>query len=223
VKRLGLLIFLAACGGAGQPAATATAPAAAATPPPVTAAAPAVTATTDSAAPAGALAPQGDPAPPSNPAPPAPAPPATAPTEEEDETKILELEAIGPLRWNMTGAEMVKHLGAPQKKSKGSYEGATGAYASWWSWPGVGAGMVSDKPAGPWVARSIQVSAPRKLATKAGIRIGSTRKEVEAKYKRGSMDQGEPESFLVGSPYGGMYFWFKDGVVKEIGLGIFAF
>jgi len=118
---------------------------------------------------------------------------------------------------------MVKHLGAPQKRSKGSYEGATGAYASWWSWPGVEVGMVADKPAGPWKARSIQVSAPIKLATKAGIRIGSPRKDVLAKYKPGSMDQGDPESLVVGSPYGGMYFSFKDDVVTEIGIGIFAF
>ena len=153
-----------------------------------------------------------------------PAPAETKPAApEEDETKILDLEAIGPLRWNMTGAEMVKHLGAPQKKWPESYEDATGAYASWWSWPGVEVGIVAAKPAGPWKARSIQVSAPRKFATKAGIRIGSTRKEVEAKYRRGSMDQGGPDSFLVGSPYGGMYFSFKDGVVTELGIGIFGF
>lgn len=225
MTRFGLVIFfLVACGGPGRAPAT--------PPAPVASAAPAG----DPVAPAGnPAAPAGNPAAPAgNPA--APAEEATvgagsgeagaaagAAAAEEDETQILEVEAIGPLQFGSRGTDLVKHLGAPKTKSPGSYEGATGGYVSWWSWPGVGATMVAGKPTGPWLARSIQVSAPSKLATKAGIRIGSSRKEVEAKYQRGSMDQGEPESFLAGSPYGGMYFTFKDGVVTEIGLGVFAF
>ena len=206
-----------ACGGAGRAPASA----------PVAQASSATTTATTSPAPAPTPSPA--PAPTPSPAPAPPSPAAGTPAEagdaagEEDETKILDVEAIGPLRFGSSGAQLVKHLGAPKTKSPGGYEGATGAYNSWWSWPGVGASMVADKPTGPWLARSIQVSAPSKLATKAGIRIGSTRKEVEAKYRRGSMDQGEPGSFLAGSPYGGLYFTFKDDVVTEIGLGVFAF
>jgi len=209
--RLGLVIFLVACSGPGR------APASAAAPTPSNPAAPARGSAVPAPAPAGTPAEatgsgsnatdtaQGD------------------ASGEEDETQILGLEAIGPLRFDSSGPELVKHLGAPRAKSPPILEGATGAYYSSWSWPGVAAGMAADKPPGPWKARSITVSAPSKLATKAGIRIGSSRKEVEAKYRRGSMDQGAPETLLVGSPYGGMYFTFKNGVVTEIAIGVFAF
>jgi hypothetical protein len=142
---------------------------------------------------------------------------------EESETKILEVEAIGPLRFGASDAEIQKAMGPPADQSPPEEEGATGGYYSAWSWPGVTLGMTADKPGGPWKARSIEVAAPSKLATRAGIHIGSTRAEVEARYRPGQMDRKEPESFLAGSPYGGLYFTFKDGVVTSMAIGVFAF
>jgi len=142
---------------------------------------------------------------------------------EESETKILDVEAIGPLRFGATDAEIQKALGPPADQSPPEEEGATGGYYSAWSWPGVTLGMTADKPGGPWKARSIEVAAPSKLATRAGIHIGSTRAEVEARYRPGQMDRKEPESFLAGSPYGGLYFTFKDGLVTSMAIGVFAF
>jgi hypothetical protein len=83
--------------------------------------------------------------------------------------------------------------------------------------------MVAEKTSGPWRVRRIGVSAPSKYATKEGIRIGSTRKEVEAKYQKSKSDSGEPDAMLVGSPYGGLLFTFKDGVVTGMSIGVFAF
>jgi hypothetical protein len=142
---------------------------------------------------------------------------------EESETKILDVEAIGPLRFGAGDAEILKLMGPPADQSPPEEEGATGGYYSAWSWPGVTLGMTADKPGGPWKARSIEVAAPSKLATKAGIHVGSTRAEVESKYRPGQMDRHEPESLLVGSPYGGLYFTFKDGLVTSMAVGVFAF
>lgn len=142
---------------------------------------------------------------------------------EEDDTRILDDEAIGPLRFGASDAEILELLGAPKDRSPAVLEGATGAYYSSWSWPGVTLGMMADETHGPWKARLIEVTAPSKLATKAGIRIGSSRTEVEARYRRGQMDRGEPEELLVGSPYGGLFFTFKDGVVTSMSIGVFAF
>jgi hypothetical protein len=143
--------------------------------------------------------------------------------DAEDSTKIVELEAFGPLRFGATEAEIRKVLGAPKERSKPTLEGATGGYYSAWSWAGADADMVADKASGPWRARRIGVSAPSKYATKEGIRIGSTRKEVEAKYKKSKSDSGDPDSLLVGSPYGGLLFMFKDGVVTAMSIGVFGF
>ena len=78
---------------------------------------------------------------------------------------------------------LVKALGAPRSKTPPGEEAAYGAIVRSWSWPGVDATMVSNQKTGQWRARSIIVRAPIKLATKAGVRIGSTRKQVEARYK----------------------------------------
>jgi hypothetical protein len=143
--------------------------------------------------------------------------------EYAESTKIIYEEAFGGLRFDIDGAAARKLLGAPKQKTEPDIEGATGSYYSYWTWPGVAMGMVANEATGPWRARTVEIKAPSQLATKAGIRIGSARKAVEAKYLGNKYAQGSPESLVVGSPYGGLVFEFENDVVTSMSIGIFAF
>jgi hypothetical protein len=84
--------------------------------------------------------------------------------------------------------------------------------------------MVSEKRSGTKSVESISLTAPCTMATKRGIRIGSTEQTVRKAYKKDwnredSICAGE---FVGGSIYGGIIFQFKDGKVSRIFLGAAA-
>ena len=89
--------------------------------------------------------------------------------------------------------------------------------------------MRIDKPAGIttlfWpCAYSITLAAPCTLATKRGIRIGSTEQEVKKAYKKdwNKEDSTSSGRFVAGSIYGGIVFEFQNGKVSRIFLGAAA-
>jgi len=141
--------------------------------------------------------------------------------EVDEQYKILASEAIGPLHYGADDVEIRKHLGEPKKKDKAVLEAATSEYWSKWTWVGVTADMMAEQTAGPWQVRRIEVKAPSKLATKAGIHVGSSRKDVEARYA-GQLDRKEPGAWIVGSSYGGLLFTFQGDAVASISIGAFA-
>jgi len=144
-----------------------------------------------------------------------------------DTDTLLDVEAIGPLRWGMPEAEAIKHLGgAPSAKTKPIEEGATGEFYSKWTWKAAGAelDMTSEKRSGPTKIRLIHVEAPSTFATARGIKIGDSLAKVTAAYPKSDEGSDDPTQFLVGSPYGGLLFVLKDEeTVSEIVLGPMAF
>jgi hypothetical protein len=111
---------------------------------------------------------------------------------------------------------------------------------STWTFDGLEVTMVKQDTS--YLVSSIGVKPPSKAATSRGIHLGSTRAEVEASYQpakdgmgaEDKSDEGrtrssaaggakdDDRSMLVGSPYGGELFTFKNGVVVEIFLGPMA-
>jgi hypothetical protein len=83
--------------------------------------------------------------------------------------------------------------------------------------------MVSKKRGGKKVVESIILTAPCALATKQGIRIGSTEQEVKKVYKKDwNREDSSQDSFVAGSVYGGIIFQFHNGKVNQIFLGAAA-
>ncbi len=141
-----------------------------------------------------------------------------------DSDKLLDVEAIGPLTYGLPQAAVIKELGTPKKKTAPEEEGATGEFASTWTYPSLTLDMVSVTRTGAAKVRLITVTAPSTYATKRGIKIGSTRAEVEAAYPKADEGGDDPTQFLVGSQYGGLLFVFKQkDVVGEVVLGPMAF
>lgn len=140
-----------------------------------------------------------------------------------DADTILTTEAIGPLTIGMTDAAATKVLGRTKQTTPSQEEGATGEFASDWSWPGVTLGMAGDKRTGPVKVRSITVEAPSTYATRRGIKIGSSLAEVGRAYPKSDEGSDDPTLFLVGSPYGGLLFETKADVVVKIFLGAMVY
>lgn len=141
----------------------------------------------------------------------------------EADFTLYNSESLGPLHAGMSDKEIVAALGKPKKKAKPQEEGATGAWVSTWTWSDASAVMTGDNKTGPTQARNVEVHGASKLATKKGIRIGSTRAEVEKAYPRSADDKAQPNSYLAGSMYGGLRFALENNRVAAIEIGAFAF
>jgi len=152
-------------------------------------------------------------------------PDATVPDASDDpDFSFYDGEAIGPLHVKMTDKELIAVLGKPRSRQKPSEEGATGEWVGSWTWAGASALVVSDTRNGPRTARDVSVIAPSTYATKRGIHLGSTRPDVERVYPRSPEDQQQdPDSYVVGSVYGGLLFTFAHDRVTSISIGVFAF
>jgi hypothetical protein len=152
-------------------------------------------------------------------------PDAAVPDASDDpDFSFYDGEAIGPLHVRMTDNELIAVLGKPRSRQKPSEEGATGEWVGAWTWVGASALMVSDTRNGPRTARDVSVIAPSTYATKRGIHLGSTRADVERLYPRSPDDQQQdPDSYVVGSVYGGLLFSFAHDRVTSISIGVFAF
>lgn len=152
------------------------------------------------------------------------APGVDTPPDADETFKLLESETFGGIGNAAPGADVIKVLGPPKKKSKPVVEGATGNYVSTWDWPSASAIMTSETDHGPWIERNLSIGKSSKLETSRHIKIGSSRAEVEAAYPRSDDDQkDDPNRYLAGSMYGGVMFTFEKDKVVAISMGPFAF
>lgn len=130
-------------------------------------------------------------------------------------------ETLGGVRAEASEAEVAKLLGAPQSKSAPVEEGATGELVSTWSWPnGVEASMTATSATGAATLRMLIASGSSTLQTSKGIRVGSSRQEVDAAYGAAANPAHSTEDFvLVGEMLDGLRIRLVDGKVTSISLG----
>ncbi len=155
--------------------------------------------------------------------------------------KLLAAESIGKIRHEQKAADLIKLYGEPKSKGKAEMWEAIGEWVEEWKYPalGVSVKMSSEKKDGPKKVLMVTAGKGCELATGRGIKIGSTRAEVQKAYGdvqekvpgEGPAKPGDPkpepaekgkkeeDSFVAGTIYGGLIFSFKDGKVSEILLG----
>ena len=142
------------------------------------------------------------------------------------DSDLLAGERIGILRIGLHEADLKKSIDCDLKRGPETLWGADGAYHQTWQCPACGLklGMVSEKRGGMKSIESITLTVPCTLATKRGIRIGSTEQEVKKAYKKdwNKEDSTQSGSFVAGSIYGGVIFQFQDGKVSRIFFGAAA-
>lgn len=145
----------------------------------------------------------------------------TAPVIVDGEL-MLDPEGIGDLRLGMKAAEVVALMGEPSKKSGIDEEGATGDFVQSWDYPskGLGIGMAAPSAKGPWSLSNLTANADCPMPGPWGLKIGSTRAEVEKIYgKAFDPDFTDADQFVAGSVYGGVFYGFTDGKVSSIFIG----
>lgn len=142
------------------------------------------------------------------------------------DSDLLARERIGSLRIGLLESDLKKTIDCDLKRGPETLWGADGAYHQTWqcSACGLKLGMVSEKRGGMKSIESITLIAPCTLATKRGIRIGSTEQEVRKAYRKDWNREHNTQSgsFVAGSIYGGIIFQFQEGKVNEIFLGAAA-
>jgi hypothetical protein len=148
----------------------------------------------------------------------APPDPSTDP-----DTSYYDQESLGLLHARMTDRDAIAALGKPSKRGKPWNEAATGSWVTTWTWPDATVDLAGDHENGPWTARDVSIGGASTFATRRGIHLGSTRAEVERTYPQADWPQQHPDRYLVGSPYGGILFFFADDKVVGISIGVFAF
>lgn len=143
-----------------------------------------------------------------------------------DPFALMKAEAIGPLRLGMPIKQLPALPGCKPKLGPEQLWGADGAYHQDWDAPSCGLhlNLVSDKPKQPKTIFSIRITAPNKLASKRGIKVGST--EAQARKAYGAAYNGEEsqagQTLVFGSIYGGLICTLNKGKVSEIFLGAAA-
>ena len=141
-------------------------------------------------------------------------------------SNLLTEERIGCLRIGLSEGDLKKSLSCELKRGPENLWGADGAYHQTWQCAscGLNLGMFSEKRRGSKAIESITLTSPSTLSTKRGIRIGSSEKEVRKAYRAlwNREDSKASGSFVAGSIFGGMIFYFQDGKVREIFLGAAA-
>ena len=139
---------------------------------------------------------------------------------------LLAEERIGSLRIGLHESDLKKSIDCVLERGPETLWAADGAYHQTWQCPACGLklGMVSEKRGGMKSIESITLTAPCTMATKRGIRIGSTEQAVRKAYKKdwNKEDSTQSRSFVAGSIYGGIIFQFQDGKVNRIFLGAAA-
>ena len=138
----------------------------------------------------------------------------------------LENESLGKLKLGQKAAEVTTLIGKPESKGKDTEWGATGEWVQEWTFKkqGLTLNLASEKKGGAKTVLMITAEAPCSLATKRGIRIGSTSAEVTKAY--GDVQDKEQseagKTFVAGSVYGGVIFSFTGGKVSQIFIGAAA-
>lgn len=146
----------------------------------------------------------------------------TLPAADDPSTK----DALGSLALGQKQADVIKFLGQPKSKGKDIEWEALGEHVQEWNYPAqdLTLNMNSIKQGGKKTILTISAGPRCTLATKRGIKIGSTLAEVKKAYGQWEdTESGEPgKLFVAGSMYGGILFHFKNGKVSEIFFGAAA-
>lgn len=135
-------------------------------------------------------------------------------------------ERIGTLRIDQPEAEVKKAVTCALKRGRDTKQAADGAYHQEWTYAdcGLTLDMVSAKKGGTKAVASIAVTAPSALASKRGIRIGSSQQEASKAYKAfwNKEESQSYDGFVAGSIFGGLMFRFENGKVSQMFLGAAA-
>lgn len=139
---------------------------------------------------------------------------------------VLRSESLGAARMGLSAPEVAKAFPGKWKRGAEQRWEADAAWHQKWTLPGQGLvlDMVSEEKGGTKEVASITVTAPSPLATKKGIRIGSSERDVQMAYQEiwNKEESREFDCFVAGSVYGGLLFHFQNGKVSEIFLGAAA-
>jgi hypothetical protein len=120
---------------------------------------------------------------------------------------------------------VIDNIGYPEKTGDEVYWGATGTFIQNWDYPSLGVflELESESQGGDKRVKSITIIQPSNFKTAQGIGIGSEMSLVQDKYSKIiNADDFDESTFIVGSIYGGIIFYFTDGVVSKIFLGAAA-
>ncbi len=149
-------------------------------------------------------------------------------TAQEAGDVLLAKENLGGIKIGQTEKGLTAILGQPKSKSKALLEEATGEYIQNWSYPdkGLTVRLSSESAKSARSVAGFTATEKCRLATTAGIKIGSTKAEVVKAYgafeDKESKGTAEEDGFIAGSIYGGIIFTFKNGRVSEIFFGAAA-
>lgn len=142
---------------------------------------------------------------------------------EPDPFFLVKNEHLGGIKLGTLQARLPVFSNCTLKKGPAELWGADGLYHQKWDYPdcGMSFDMTSDQAESTKTVFSITIKAPSRWATKRGIRIGSSEKDLRKAYaKEYNAEESQPGQVLVfGTVYGGMIVYLKGGYVKEIFLG----
>ncbi|MFD0892201.1 hypothetical protein KBB96_12285 [Luteolibacter ambystomatis] len=145
--------------------------------------------------------------------------------DEKIAANLGKTEALGKLTLDQKATDVEKLLGAPDSKSKAVHEeGGSGDWVETWKYAKQGIELRMGAQGKKEVKRILLITASPacKLATARGIKIGSTKEEVEKAYKDVKAKDAsfaEKDTFVVGSISPGLVFTFKDSKVNGILFG----
>jgi hypothetical protein len=148
-----------------------------------------------------------------------------SPATAGDDFAAMKKERIGGLGIGTPAAAAIKALGKPSSKGKIELQEADGNYVQTWTYAdkGVELGLSSAKRGGPQTIDWMTIKGSSTLKTAKGIGLGSTVAEVARAYgAEKNAEESSPESFVVGSMYGGVIFRLAKDKVTEIFLGAAA-
>lgn len=163
------------------------------------------------------------PAPAAPDAPTAPTTPDAAAASTETEPAADEGETVGPIREGMSAEDVIGVLGEPTEKPGFVLMEATGEYVSDWPWPDKDltlSMMATDEAGAGASVGGITCGKSCAFGLPHGLKIGSSRAEVEAVYGD-NFDKGSTDEnlFVAGSVYGGSFYSFEAGKVVGIFIG----
>lgn len=142
------------------------------------------------------------------------------------EEKPFEGDGLGKLTLGQKDEEVLLILGKPESKGISLFWEATAEWVQEWQYAahGLSVKMATPTKAGRQAVLAITAFRACPLATKRGIKIGSTEAEVRRAYKdvESTEESKAGETFVAGSIYGGVIFTFKKGKVSEIFIGAAA-
>lgn len=156
-------------------------------------------------------------------APAAPSTPEPVPSTADAEATQETAETVGPIRQGMSAEDAVAALGEPTEKPGFVLMEATGEYVSDWPWPDkdLTLSMMGTDEAGTGATvGGITCGKSCAFGLPHGLKIGSSRAEVEAIYGD-DFDKGftDENTFVAGSVFGGSFYSFEAGKVVGIFIG----